>query len=82
MIGTGKARTPIMHAPTSQDEVAGSARRIFAVSSSRDRAGVRNMQQLIQLRWIAVVGQVATILVVQYGLDIALPLGLDRKSVV
>lgn len=34
------------------------------------------MQQLIQLRWIAVVGQVATILVVQYGLDIALPLGL------
>ncbi|CAN7423181.1 ATP-binding protein [Pseudoxanthomonas sp. LjRoot143] len=46
------------------------------MSSSRDRAGVRNMQQLIQLRWIAVVGQVATILVVQYGLDIALPLGL------
>ncbi|WP_343227304.1 ATP-binding protein [Pseudoxanthomonas sp. PXM01] len=46
------------------------------MSNSRDRAGVRNMQQLIQLRWIAVVGQVATILVVQYGLDIALPLGL------
>jgi len=34
------------------------------------------MQQLIQLRWIAVVGQVATILVVHYGLGIALPLGL------
>ncbi|WP_345776566.1 ATP-binding protein [Pseudoxanthomonas sp. PXM02] len=46
------------------------------MSSSRDRAGVRNMQQLIQLRWIAVVGQVATILVVHYGLRIALPLGL------
>lgn len=76
MIGGGKARTPIMHAPTSQDEVAGSARRTFAVSSSRDRAGLRNMQQLIQLRWIAVVGQVATIIVVQYGLGIALPLGL------
>jgi two-component system, sensor histidine kinase RegB len=76
MIGAGKARTPIMHAPTSQDEVAGTARRTFAVSSSRDRAGLRNMQQLIQLRWIAVVGQVATILVVHYGLGIALPLGL------
>ena len=39
-----------------------------------DRSGLRNLQQLIQLRWIAVVGQVATILVVQYGMDIALPL--------
>ncbi|MBS0453497.1 MAG: HAMP domain-containing histidine kinase [Proteobacteria bacterium] len=36
--------------------------------------GIRNMQQLIQLRWIAVVGQVATILVVHYGLGIHLPL--------
>ena len=35
--------------------------------------GIRNMQQLIQLRWIAVVGQVATILVVHYGLGIRLP---------
>jgi two-component system sensor histidine kinase RegB len=43
-------------------------------TGSHDRAGLRNMQQLIQLRWIAVVGQVATILVVQYGLDVALPL--------
>ena len=40
----------------------------------RDGAGVRSMQQLIQLRWLALVGQVATILVVQWGLDIALPL--------
>jgi two-component system sensor histidine kinase RegB len=39
-----------------------------------DRSGLRNLQQLIQLRWIAVVGQVATILVVQYGMGIALPL--------
>ncbi len=36
--------------------------------------GIRNMQQLIQLRWIAVVGQVVTILVVYYGLGIHLPL--------
>jgi two-component system, sensor histidine kinase RegB len=75
MIGGGTTRAPIMHAPTSQDE-AGTVRRTSAVSSSRDRAGLRNMQQLIQLRWIAVVGQVATILGVHYGLGIALPLGL------
>lgn len=36
--------------------------------------GIRNMQQLIQLRWIAVVGQVVTILAVHYGLGIHLPL--------
>jgi two-component system sensor histidine kinase RegB len=40
----------------------------------QDRTGLRNMQQLIQLRWIAVVGQVVTILVVHHGLGIALPL--------
>ncbi len=34
------------------------------------------MQQLIELRWIAVVGQVGTILIVRYGFGIALP--LDR----
>ena len=44
------------------------------LAGSYDHAGLRNLQQLIQLRWIAVVGQVATILVVQYGLGIALPL--------
>lgn len=43
-------------------------------AASRDRTDLRNMQQLIQLRWIAVVGQLVTILVVHYGLDIALPL--------
>lgn len=32
------------------------------------------MQLLIQLRWLAVVGQVVTIAVVHYGLDIPLPL--------
>ena len=35
------------------------------LAGSYDRAGLRNLQQLIQLRWIAVVGQVGTILVVQ-----------------
>lgn len=43
-------------------------------TASRDRTGLRNMQQLIQLRWIAVVGQLVTILVVHYGIGIALPL--------
>ncbi|WP_028916924.1 ATP-binding protein [Pseudoxanthomonas sp. J35] len=37
-------------------------------------AGVRSMQQLIQLRWIALLGQVATIVFVHYGLGIGLPL--------
>jgi two-component system sensor histidine kinase RegB len=39
-----------------------------------DRSGLRNMQQLIQLRWIAVTGQLVTILVVHFGIGIALPL--------
>lgn len=34
----------------------------------------KNMLQLIQLRWIAVVGQITTVLVVEYWLDVALPL--------
>lgn len=33
------------------------------------------MHQLVQLRWIAVVGQIATILVVHFGFGIRLPLG-------
>ncbi len=36
--------------------------------------GLRNMEQLIQLRWMAVVGQIATILVVQFGFRIPLPI--------
>jgi len=36
-------------------------------------AGLKNMQQLIQLRWIAVVGQIATIATVHFGFGIRLP---------
>jgi len=36
--------------------------------------GLANLQQLIQLRWIAVVGQIATIAVVHVGFGVALPL--------
>lgn len=36
--------------------------------------GLKNLQQLIQLRWIAVFGQIVTIEVVHYGFGIAIPL--------
>lgn len=39
-------------------------------------AGRKNMQQLVQLRWIAVLGQIVTILVVRFGFGIPLPLHL------
>ena len=39
-----------------------------------DATGRKNMRQLIQLRWGAVIGQVATIAVVHFGLDVRLPL--------
>jgi two-component system sensor histidine kinase RegB len=39
-----------------------------------DSTGLDNMQQLIQLRWIAVVGQIVTIAVVHFGFQIRLPL--------
>lgn len=41
---------------------------------ARDITGLKNMQQLIQLRWIAVVGQVVTIFAVHFGFGIRLPL--------
>ncbi len=44
-------------------------------ASSPDKAaGLKNLQQLIQLRWIAVFGQVLTIEVVHYGMGIPIPL--------
>ena len=45
-----------------------------ARSDTTRGAGERSMQQLVQLRWIALVGQVATILFVHYALAIRLPL--------
>lgn len=39
-----------------------------------DSTGLDNMRQLIQLRWIAVVGQIITIAVVNFGFQIHLPL--------
>jgi two-component system sensor histidine kinase RegB len=37
-------------------------------------AGLKNMQQLIQLRWFAVLGQILTIVIVRFGFNIPLPL--------
>jgi len=45
-----------------------------------DSTGLENMRQLVQLRWIAVVGQIITIAVVHFGFDIHLP--LQEMSVV
>ena len=47
---------------------------IQGAASFDDATGLKNMQQLIQLRWIAVVGQIATIAVVHFGFGIPLPL--------
>ncbi|MEN3292407.1 MAG: two-component system, sensor histidine kinase RegB [Burkholderiales bacterium] len=46
----------------------------WAAASVETAAGHKNMLQLIQLRWIAVVGQITTITVVTLGLGIRLPL--------
>ncbi len=43
-------------------------------TSGTDAAGLRNMQQLIQLRWFAILGQILTIVIVRFGLGVALPL--------
>lgn len=50
-----------------------SALRSVLGSGSDDATGRKNLQLLIQLRWIAMFGQFATILVVYYGLDVPLP---------
>lgn len=63
------------HAPTPPsptDPIAADPR--VAARATGDSAGVNNMRQLVQLRWIAVVGQLLTIVVVHAGLGITLPL--------
>ncbi|MDA7414790.1 ATP-binding protein [Xenophilus arseniciresistens] len=45
-----------------------------AASGLDAATGLKNLQQLIQLRWIAVFGQIVTIEVVHYGFGIAIPL--------
>jgi two-component system sensor histidine kinase RegB len=47
---------------------------VSAAPSHIDTANRKNLALLVQLRWIAVIGQIVTMLVVHYGLDILLPL--------
>jgi two-component system sensor histidine kinase RegB len=50
-------------------------RRTSASSDASDAAAAsENMRQLVQLRWIAVAGQLFTILTIQFGLGVELPL--------
>ncbi|KGD64456.1 two-component, sensor histidine protein kinase [Alcanivorax nanhaiticus] len=50
-----------------------SALRNALSSGSDDATGRKNLQLLIQLRWLAMFGQFATILVVHFGLNVPLP---------
>ena len=43
------------------------------LGSAPDAIATDNMRQLIQLRWLAVIGQFVTITVVRFGLDVSLP---------
>src|SRR5690606_32470157 len=61
-------------APPSPAPVAAATDIDLAARAGGDSAGVNSMRQLVQLRWIAVVGQLLTISVVHVGLRIALPL--------
>jgi two-component system, sensor histidine kinase RegB len=45
-----------------------------AADAPERRAGRANLRQLVELRWLAVGGQLATVLVVHWGLSITLPL--------
>jgi two-component system, sensor histidine kinase RegB len=53
---------------------------VSGIAAFDDSTGLENMRQLIQLRWIAVVGQIITIAVVHFGFEIHLP--LHQMSVV
>ncbi len=57
---------------TREAEITVPARDDFAVLD--DSTALENMRQLIQLRWIAVIGQIVTIAVVHFGFEIHLPL--------
>jgi len=48
--------------------------RVAATATLESNTGRKNMMQLIELRWIAVVGQITTITVVMLGFRIHLPL--------
>ncbi|HTG38144.1 ATP-binding protein [Sphingomonas sp.] len=47
---------------------------MIATPPVAEDAGRRNLLLLVQLRWLAVAGQMATILAVQFGMGVALPI--------
>lgn len=50
-------------------------RRATLSGGAAESVAADNMRQLAQLRWLAVVGQTVTILIVHFGLGVALPIG-------
>ncbi len=65
-----------MTAPAVTDFAAAAPARSDAASArDDDAAGRKNLLLLVQLRWIAVGGQVVTIAVVRFGLGVGLPFG-------
>ena len=46
----------------------------LSAPATRDTTNRKNMMLLIQLRWIAAIGQIVTISIIQFGLGISLPL--------
>jgi len=71
LAGTGAAPAPDGNTPAGSAYMTAAP---LARGDGYDDATHNNMQQLVQLRWLAVVGQIATILVVYFGFGIALPL--------
>lgn len=75
MTGMTKAEMPGPLELTPPDGKLRAARDTRGTAGNFDNAtGRKNMQQLIQLRWIAAIGQIVTIEVVYYGFGINLPM--------
>lgn len=51
------------------------SRSVPQLGSTPDAMATENMRQLIQLRWLAVIGQFVTVIVVRFGLGVSLPTG-------
>src|SRR5690242_16316585 len=74
-VGSIDARLRVVSAVPELDAAGpGAPSRGFVAVPPDDTANRKNIFLLIQLRWIAVVGQIVTIAVVQFGFGIALPL--------
>jgi two-component system, sensor histidine kinase RegB len=74
-VGGADTRLRAANMPEQESSGPGAQSRAFVTAAPPDDTTNRkNIFLLIQLRWIAVVGQIVTIAVVQLGLGIALPL--------